>query len=416
MLAATAALRCLPQATAATEFVDRDAARALIDAAVTDDDRAEIARITPIATLLGWIDPGDDLLAEARALSGELVLGLYATAADRLYVVTDDASLTPTSQRTLVHEWVHALQDDSYGLETLRDAVPDDDLDRAAALSAVIEGDAEYTSQRYTQRWFDEAKRRAAADEELSLGGSLGAEVTRGPLLWDLYFPYLYGPAFVRGVVEGTGRPGNGLGGGRSDAADGGPSDAAVGAKMSELYGRLPATSTEILHPERYRAGFRPETVPSPALADVLGPGWTQTFDGTWGEYSTANLIAGFSGASAGGELTVVDGWRGDDLAVWRSPAGGSALVLSTRWADTASAERFAERLRTAMGFEGTAEGTAGGTAGTGAGTWRFADGRTCRVAVDGRASLVTCTDDAVGASALAPLAPEAAPGTAPPR
>ena len=408
MLAATAALRCLPQATAATEFVGRDAARALINAAVSDEDRAEIARITPIATLLGWIDPGDDLLAEARALSGGLVLGLYATSADRLYVVTEDAALTPTAQRTLVHEWVHALQDDSYGLDTLRDAVPDDDLDRAAALSAVIEGDAEYTSQRYTQRWFDDAKRRAAADEELTLGGSLGAEVTRGPLLWDLYFPYLYGPAFVRGIAESPGPQGNGLGGGRSDAAVGAQSDAAVGAQMSELYGRLPVTSTEILHPERYRAGFRAETVPSPLLADVLGAGWTQTFDGTWGEYSTANLIAGFSGASAGGELTVVDGWRGDDLAVWRSPTGAAALALSTRWVDAATAERFAERLRTAMGFKGTA-GTEMAE-GTGAGSWRFADGRTCRVTVDGRASLVTCTDDPVAASALATLSPETAP------
>lgn len=367
ILAAVASLRCLEGANVVPTFITREEAPAVLQSTETPEDLEEMARLEPIARLLGWIEPGVSLYDAAKELTTGLVLGFYVPTTDKLYVVTEDGAVTPLAQRTTAHEWVHALQDAKYDLEAVRDAIPDDDLDASGALTAVVEGDAVHYENKFADEYFSEKKRKAAVEEELDLGTEAMDSIELGPLLWDLLMPYQYGPAFVRELLPGGTPP------------------------LQDVYQRLPRTSAEILHPELWEEGFTPEPTDLPDFASTLGPAWARTFDGTWGEYSTANTLAGFAGTIAERELTTVEGWRGDRLQLWTSGAS-AMLALATTWDSESTAGDFVEGMRAALGEDGESEPN---------GFYAFDDGRHCRVTGGGRITVLLCSNDAATATAL---------------
>lgn len=369
-------IRCLPAVLIGPKFTTRAELSVILDETEDPDDVAELERVEPIAVLLGWIERGTNLHDEFRKLADALVLGFYDPRTKALYVVTADGEVTSLVQETLAHEWVHALQDGKYGLEKLDDAVPDDDFDRSGALSAVLEGDATHYQEAFTAENFSPDKLRAAREEEFGMAATSGADIKPGPLLSDLMMPYMQGPGFIADVVGGEGFP-----------------------PLEKLYGRLPITSTEILHPDLYKEGFRPEPTDSPDLGVKLGADWAGVVDGTWGEYSTANTISGFSGTAVEQELSVVDGWHGDNLRLWRSGEQG-VLALTTKW-DTQSTQRgFLDRMHAALLRSGT-EGQDGFV--------HFPDDRACSVSGAARVSTLICTDSATAVAALGGPEAEAA-------
>lgn len=368
ILTAVSALRCLTAPPIAPIFITRAEAPGILASGEEPEDRAEIERVEPIARLLGWIEPGTSLYDAAKELTAGLILGFYLPNTDQLYIVTEDGTVTPLAQRTVAHEWVHALQDAAYDLEKKGDAIPKDDLDAGGAMTAVVEGDALHYETEFSQQYFSEAKRLAASEEELALGADAAGSIDLGPLLYDLLMPYRYGPTFVRHLLPAGAPP------------------------LQDVYERLPSTSAEILHPELWQKGFEPEPTALPDFAPVLGAAWTRTFDGTWGEFSTANVIAGFAGTVPERELTDVDGWRGDRLQLWTS-GPESVLALATTWDSDAGGEEFLGVLEDALEVQGSAEPS---------GFVAFEDGRRCRATGGGRVTILMCTDSPDAAALLA--------------
>jgi hypothetical protein len=260
--------------------------------------------------LLGLIGPDADLRKLTGSLFEQGVAGYYDPRDGRLRVVGGSGTGTRVlAEMTLAHELTHALEDQRFGLDAERAASDDRQLARAG----LVEGTATELMYAYVRRYFT---------TEETLGGLLGAAFQGDgdlpPFLQaQVVFPYLGGQAFVDDLLQRAG--------GRWDL-------------VNLAYERhMPASTEQILHPARYFAADAPTPVRIRARA-VLGAGWARAAAGTWGELQTRELLGGADAAAAG--------WGGDRYELWRSPAGGDALIMRWRW-DTRRDEReFAARLR----------------------------------------------------------------------
>ena len=99
----------------------------------------------------GMFVVGEDRdVTEVRSSTfGESVQGYYLPGRDRIVIVSDEAMPT-ISKRTLVHELVHALQDQQFGLPGAPDT-----QDRQLAGDSVVEGEANFVESTYTDRCGD---------------------------------------------------------------------------------------------------------------------------------------------------------------------------------------------------------------------------------------------------------------------
>ena len=210
----------------------------------------ELLRTERILKALGLITPELDLVAAASDPShaGEGIIGLYDDDAEVLYA--RGASLTPLVRSVLVHELVHALDDQHFDLS--KHVHVGGDLEERIAARALIEGNARRVENIYVDQLPDderasvEAAHRAASETDDGTGFQIAAYYS--------LFPYLDGARFVSEL-----------------AARGG--ERAVDA----AYARPPRTTAEVLEPERYRAGITgtrlstPQSPTPPVDAGMFG-------------------------------------------------------------------------------------------------------------------------------------------------
>jgi hypothetical protein len=265
-----------------------------------------------ILKLLGLIEPDVDLRTLSGSVFGEGVAGYYDPRSKRLRIV-EDATPGPLADIVLAHELNHALEDQRFGL-ALDEKATDD---AALARLALVEGTAMLVMQEYILR-------HVGADE--ALGAVLGSGLSSGPELPkfvqdQLIFPYSGGMQFAAALRQQAG---------------GGWSELDAAARS-----RIPESTEQILHPEKWAAGEKPERV---RLKVRLGFGWSRAHAGTWGEWQTAQLVGGDAA-----------GWGGDRYELWQRgdcvrPPCRNEDVLVMRWAwDTReAARRFEDKLRAA--------------------------------------------------------------------
>ena len=277
-----------------------------------------------IYTLLGLLEPADDLRELSRSLFGEGVAGYYDPRDGRLRVVEGAGTGTRVlEEMVLAHELAHALEDQRFGLAT-RPAATDD---RELARSALYEGSATSLMYTYVREHFT---------TEEALGGLLASafEDTGDlpPFLQaQLLFAYLGGERFVADLLQRAGG-----------------SWALVDTAFRL---RIPASTEQILHPRAYFSADEPQPVRLRAGA-VLGGGWSRARAGTWGELQTRELL---------GSADAAAGWGGDRYELWRS-GSASVLVMRWRWDGRRDEAEFAGRLREwAAGRSGTAVVRRGG-------------------------------------------------------
>lgn len=105
--------------------------------------------------------------------------------------------------------------------------------------------------------------------------------------------------------------------------------------QVNVVYGNLPSTTEQILHPEKYAAGEPALNVQPAELSQALGEGWELQGTGQLGEWLTRLVLA--AGADAATRIpeesavTAASGWGGDHLQVfWRSSDG--AFALAQHW------------------------------------------------------------------------------------
>lgn len=291
---------------------------------------------------------GTDLRALRARLLEENVAGFYDERRDRrrLYAVSEDRSFTPMNQIVLAHELRHALQDQYQDLSAqLGDEVTDFD-DRRIAWMSLLEGDATLVMERFVK-----LRLGLPGGEDDAFGGGLDAGGIGTPGLFDLpdappvirdhlIQPYLAGLGLARAIWARGGAFG-----------------------MRDAWARPPASTEQVLHPERYFAREAPRRV----AAVVPGPpGGRLLSEGTLGELLIRSLL------EPGGE-SAAEGWGGDGWRLYDT-GGRTLLVWRSEWDSAADAREFSEALRARFGRRATREpGRAGFELFRNASGWLFA-------------------------------------------
>ncbi len=271
---------------------------------------------------MGLLQPGQDVAAlQLKLLSGQ-VIGFYDDTKKRMVVVTD-SGLTPEARITYAHEYTHALQDAAFGLSSLElDAVGQDD--RGLARLSLVEGDATNTMFRW-------ATQHLSARELTEVAQTPVPDMTGIPgwMVQQLEVPYTAGFQFVMAL------------------------QAQAGGGMSEVnaaFDRRPPASTEqVLHPEKYVADEAPMRVAAPSPAAALGAGWTQASSSPVGEAMIAITLQAL-GVADTTAATAAAGWGGDQLVVASGPGGAFALAWRLAWDSARDASQFAAAYATARG------------------------------------------------------------------
>lgn len=266
--------------------------------------------------LLGLLPPGLDLADLLLSLYMEQVAGLYEPDSAALFVVAGqpESVLEPL----LVHELVHAVQDQHANLDSL--TARERGNDARAAARAAAEGHAMLA----TMEW--------AAGGDAALAGPLAPEAARAVLAAEtdgrypalaaapafvrkaMLFPYLEGLRFVQAVrLRG-------------------------GARASPLGDFLPTSTEQVAHPGKVldtprdlpvRLAFsadeagRVDAGGAPARLDNLGWMELEALAEAWG-----------------GDPGVAAGWSGDAYALFGSP-GRWSLRWVVAWDDSGRRDAF---------------------------------------------------------------------------
>jgi hypothetical protein len=240
--------------------------------------------------------------------------GLYDPIDDTMYLLAD---LAPEMRKaTLLHELVHALQDQHYSLDRVANFA-EDQTDRMSALSSLAEGDA-------TSVMFDAVlapEHKTALDVPISILERqlyLAAErpETEGVprvLLRALLAPYVDGMAFVQALRERGGF-----------------------AEVDRAWQTAPTSTEQILHLERYDAHEPALAVNVPPPPDATGH-WTTVLHDVWGEQSWRVLLEEFSERSAA--RRAAEGWGGDRIVAYEAEGQHAVAAVLTLDSDADALE-----------------------------------------------------------------------------
>lgn len=286
---------------------------------------SEIAGVHATYSALGLIPEDIDLHALLLDLYTEQIVGFYDPARDTLFVVND----VPREQleTVLVHELVHALQDQHANLEALVD--PSLSTDRQRAAQAALEGHATLVMVAWAMESMgvDASALPELPDLSALLGPALQSAqfpvLSTAPRIIreSLLFPYFEGARFVQALWR--------------HAPPEGRSSGASRAPLDEF---LPASTEQIRNPADRFFGVRDEPTEVRFGSDSEG-GWPVIYQNTFGELELAILLGELLGERY---EDLVYGWDGDRYLTFRVPGGGIGLEIAIVWDDGASADAFA--------------------------------------------------------------------------
>ena len=306
---------------------DARALRAYVDRALRD---TQLQRAMRRYVALGALEPSVDIRALLLAVMDEELIGYYDPTEKRLAVRADIAralgAATASHERsltwraTVVHELVHALQDQHFALgETIeRERSTDEDN----AFGALIEGDATFVMLAYTAQQAGETIATLAEHPEQILSAmtrspdQLTGALRRAPALLrePLLFRYREGAYFCAQLYRAGGWA-------RVDAAHRAP----------------PRSTLSLTRVERYLQDQPEPTVALPSLDRLLAAGFAKLDEDVLGGLELS-IMLGSVGAEAD---AILGAWRGDRYAVLQR-AGQLASIWWLRLATPRSAKSVA--------------------------------------------------------------------------
>jgi hypothetical protein len=281
------------------------------------------ARVDAYA-LFGLVPKTLDLRAVLLGLYTEQIAGFYDPDSTALFVLDDqsEASL----EGLLVHELVHAVQDQWADLDALTD--PKLGNDRATAAHAAIEGHATLVMLEYmaVQAQGTPVDLGALPNFATLLRSQLEGARDQFPALAasppviqeSLLFPYLEGAGYVHGLW-------------------------ARGERLAPFGEYLPTSTEQIL-------GGDLEDPPVELAISVSGA--ETLHEDVLGRLELGVMLDQHLGP---GSARFADGWGGDRYVLFEGETGALGLIWYSVWDDEGARDRFAERFRDALGSLGGA-------------------------------------------------------------
>ena len=115
-------------------------------------------------------------------------------------------------------------------------------------------------------------------------------------------------------------------------------------AGVDALLADPPASTEQLLHPDKLADREPPLTISDPDVIEALGSGWAAIDSDTFGEFQLrVYLDVELSRAAA---VPGAGGWGGDRLTLYRAGDGDELIAWRLRWDDAAEAKEFLAQFR----------------------------------------------------------------------
>ena len=285
-----------------------------------EEDAKELALDTRLYKRLGILGPNDDLAQLLTDVFSDIALGFYETDDNKMYIISDKEAFSLNDHLTVAHEATHALQQYEFDIGGMLDELEGYD-DRRMALRSLIEGDALISELLYMLTYFDEDEQ---AEVESNRGNQDLTAFRAAPAFIQntIVFPYTEGYQFAVYLYLKN-----------NDFSS-----------INLAYDALPASTEQIIHPEKYDAAEEPIEVSIPDPTGLLGPGWAILDRNVMGElflrsYFESDIDRETAAAAAAG-------WGGDEFLLLETPSGLDALVIFSVWDTEEDAREFADTFR----------------------------------------------------------------------
>lgn len=300
----------------------------VLDDFLEDYSEEEAKEDAIVLEAFGLLDSSFDLFNFYYELLSEQIAGFYDNETKEM-VIVQGAGFEGTERLTYAHEYTHALQDQNFDFKdglNYNDEACEEDSERCAAIQALLEGDASLSELNWFQN-FATAEDKADIFSFLDSYQSPVLDSSPAFISEDFLFPYENGLTFVQYLYDHGGW----------DAID-------------EAYLNLPASTEQILHPEKY-PGDAPISISLPGLELTIGEDWQLLDQGVMGEWYTYLILA--HGLDPDARLNDSDsasaaaGWEGDSYVVYYEPENDSTImVLRTLWDSQKEANEFFDAFK----------------------------------------------------------------------
>ena len=259
---------------------------------------------------------------------GATVVGYYSSREDQIVIVSD--SPTPQISRdTLVHELVHALQDQQFNLGGNPQL-----QDEQIAENGVVEGEANYIEATYRNRC---GTRWSCIPLPERSGSSSPPDSFNRALFLTSFAPYAEGPWFIDAIRDRGGW----------EAVD-------------DLYENYPISTEQVIHPDAY-PDERPENVTLPDRSTAEWERFTNISRPVYDTVGEASIYAMFQGNGVvnrtGSDQYDYDqrfsaGWDGDRLVPYRN-GDRYGYVWRSEWESADEAREFVGAYRDLLDRQG---------------------------------------------------------------
>lgn len=294
---------------------------------------------------LGLVPMGFQLRPFLLKLLTEQVAGYYDPEVHELYLA--DWIDIDGQRPVMAHELVHALQDQHFNLQRF-EKWPPGDSDAESAVHALVEGDALLAMLQYVMK---NPSLIAGFVNAYDSAGS--AQIDQAPRVFreQLLFPYKEGMDWAIQLQRRGGW-----------------------AALSAAFSKLPQSTEQILHLEKYDAYEAPLKITLPDLGDLLGRGWRRVTDDVDGEYGCYQTLDQFLNSPAESAAAAA-GWGGDRYDVYEGPAPTDVFVAHlTAWDTARDAREYFDAYARRTGLRYPGATNAGGDANSH--VWQTSEGR----------------------------------------
>ena len=244
----------------------------------------------------------------------EQVAGYYDPKAQQFYLA--DWIELDGQKPVMAHELTHALQDQHFNLKRF-EKWPKGDSDAELAAHALIEGDATLAMTIYMSKnpLVALAFIRSLGSQEVA-----SEQFRQAPraLRESLLFPYEEGSAWATQLYKRGGWE-----------------------MVSQAFKKLPQSSEQILHADKYFASEAPQKLALPDFKTILGPSWKRIdydVNGEWGCYLILDEFLKNQSESKQASA----GWGGDRFALYETGKPDEFFIAQlTAWDTPADAREF---------------------------------------------------------------------------
>jgi len=267
----------------------------------------------------GFVPKDFDLKKTTIDLLTEQAAAFYDFHRKKLFI--SDWAAANMRDEALVHELGHALADQNFSIEKYLGK--DDDSEQSLARESVVEGQAEWLTVEFALRRMGKSladpanAREYLKEDDEDVSDKQFPVFSNAPLYIrrTLMFPYSDGERFQQAVFMKEGR-----------------------TSFGEVFRKPPATTSQIIHPERY---FGHVTATGPDLPKPL-PHTKAFVGGTVGELDERVMLQQYIDLRTAEELGPK--LKGGTYRIDESkPKGHTMLIYASEWQDEGAARQYFE-------------------------------------------------------------------------